>query len=103
MFKKRFFFLVKLNYIYGCIDFTSFFGIDFLKLSGPQRAVEWRVEYPTSDIYVLKLLKNFLQFLGWIYVNSEGVKVKSIRAAMRYEAIKTSEKEIRQRKMNSTL
>ena len=39
---------------------------------------------------------------GWIYVNSEGVKVKSIRAAMRYEAIKTSEKEIRQRKMNSS-
>ena len=40
---------------------------------------------------------------GWIYVNSEGVKVKSIRAAMRYEAIKTSEKEIRQRKINSSL
>ena len=38
---------------------------------------------------------------GWIYVNSEGVKVKSIRAAMRYEAIKSSEKERRQRKMTS--
>ena len=54
---------------------------------------------------ILKFKLNFfkLNFLGWIYVNSEGVKVKSIRAAMRYEAIKTSEKEIRQRKMNSTL